>query len=179
MIPANECKLDPAVVAALYTQHAEELRHFLLGVLRNAEAAAEVLQATFTKAVEVGHTAQEETLKGWLFRVAFNEAMVYRRKLAVHHKAVQTLAWNSASLNTTDGIDSPAARMVNQETLDSVRAALDGLPSEQSRVVRMRIYEDKTFATIAMELQVPLGTVLTRMQLALRKLRQKINLRDM
>ncbi|MCA9247413.1 MAG: hypothetical protein KDA42_09870, partial [Planctomycetales bacterium] len=44
------------------------------------------------------------------------------------------------------------------------------LPSEQREVVRMRIYEEKKFAEIAAELELPLGTVLTRMRLALKKL---------
>jgi DNA-directed RNA polymerase specialized sigma24 family protein len=39
----------------------------------------------------------------------------------------------------------------------------------------MRIYEQKKFATIAEELGLPLGTVLTRMQSALKKLRQRLS----
>ena len=39
----------------------------------------------------------------------------------------------------------------------------------------MRMHEEKTFATIADELGVPLGTVLSRMQAALKKLRQRLD----
>ena len=38
----------------------------------------------------------------------------------------------------------------------------------------MRIYEEKTFAVIAEELSIPLGTVLTRMRLALKRLSRQI-----
>jgi RNA polymerase sigma-70 factor (ECF subfamily) len=38
----------------------------------------------------------------------------------------------------------------------------------------MRIYEEKTFATIAQELKIPLGTALARMRSALIKLRTKL-----
>jgi len=48
------------------------------------------------------------------------------------------------------------------------------LPPEQQQVVRMRIYEDKTFAVIAAELGIPLGTALGRMRTALIKLRAKL-----
>ena len=43
---------------------------------------------------------------------------------------------------------------------------------EQQTVTRMRIVEQKKFTEIAHELQLPLGTVLTRMRLALEKLRR-------
>ena len=38
--------LDPTVVAELYVQHGEELRRFLLGILRDAQLTSDVLQAT-------------------------------------------------------------------------------------------------------------------------------------
>lgn len=174
MAPANDCKIDPALVAAMYAEHADELRNFLIGVLRNAEAAGEVVQATFAKAVEVGHTAHAETLKGWLFRVAFHEALAYRRRMAVHDKATRRIAWNAGSTQES-AHDSPHDNVVRDETVESIRIALDALPVEQKKVVSMRIYDEKTFATIAAELGVPLGTVLTRMQLALRKLRRTMN----
>jgi RNA polymerase sigma-70 factor (ECF subfamily) len=41
-------------------------------------------------------------------------------------------------------------------------------------VVRLRIYEEKTFAEIAQLLNIPLGTALGRMNLAVRKLRDKL-----
>ena len=42
----------------------------------------------------------------------------------------------------------------------------------------MRIYEEKTFAQIARELDAPLGTVLTRMRSALRKLHSRLDAKD-
>ena len=52
------------------------------------------------------------------------------------------------------------------------------LPVEQQIVVRMRIDEGKTFAIIASELNVPLGTVLTRMRLAIKKLQAQLKPED-
>jgi RNA polymerase sigma-70 factor (ECF subfamily) len=165
----DDQRLDPAVVAALYAEHAAELRRFLLGVLRDADLAGDVLQTTFTRAVELGHTARNESLKGWLFRVAYHEALAVRRKEGVRERAARRLAW---TLPTTG--ESPEEEASRWETVQRVRAAMDELPAEQRQVVHMRIYEEKTFATIAAEVGVPLGTVLSRMQLALRKLRQSL-----
>ena len=66
------------------------------------------------------------------------------------------------------------ADLVRAETIQLVRRAIRELPAEQQQVVRMRIYENKTFAVIAAELGIPLGTALGRMRTALIKLRVKL-----
>lgn len=167
MATADEGKIDPAVVAALYLEHAEELRRFLIGVLGDPQLAGDVLQVAFTRLVERGHETREESRKSWLFRVAYHEAMAVRRRQNVGHKVVKQLAWTKQT--AADGADQPLLRL---ESVESVRAALDELPSEQRQVVRMRIYEDKTFATIAKELKIPLGTALGRMRAAMGKLKK-------
>ncbi len=164
-----EKKLDPGIVAGLFVEHAEELRRFLIGILRDHNTAADVLQITFAKAIERGHTAREETLKGWLFRVAYNEAIVVKRKQAVQHRAV-----NAIGAAGEPPSPPPESRMVRMEDVERVRQALDTLPPEQRQVVRMRMYEEKKFIEIAEELKLPLGTVLTRMQAGLKKLRKAL-----
>ncbi len=169
MSSPSDPKLDASTVAALFLEHADELRRFVYGILRDHDAAGDVLQATFTKVVERGHTAREETLKGWLFRVAFNEAIVVKRKQGVRRRAIDAIA-----AEPQPDAPPPDQRLVRFEDVERVRAALETLPAEQRQVVRMRMYENKKFAEIASELQWPLGTVLTRMQAALKKLRKAL-----
>jgi RNA polymerase sigma-70 factor (ECF subfamily) len=179
-------KLDPAVVAALYVAHGEELRRFLQGVLRDAQLAADVLQATFVKLSERGHETRAPSRKAWLFRVAFNEALAYRRREAVGEKIVRRVADESgqvgaSSAASTGKWESNGAAglagdpLVRLEAVQAIQAALDELPPEQRQVVRMRIYEEKTFAVIAKELKIPLGTALARMRSALVKLRASLD----
>ena len=127
------------------------------------------MQATFTKAAELGHTACRDTLKGWLFRVAMNEALAIPRRQSRTDRVLERVAWGL--VREVDRPDDPVFR---RETIDSVRAALDALPAEQRQVVCLRIYDEKKFETIARELGLPLGTVLSRMQLALKKLRIRL-----
>lgn len=169
----DEDKLDPAVVAALYVDCAEQLRRFLLGMLRDPALANDVLQATFAKAVQVGHTTCAESRKAWLFQVAYHEAVAVRRRQAAASRAQRQLVWSQRAME--DAAEEPLIRF---ETVEAVRAALARLPAKQRQVVRMRIYEEKTFATIAEELGIPLGTALARMRAALEKLRTSAQLRD-
>jgi RNA polymerase sigma factor (sigma-70 family) len=169
MSAADECRIDPAVVAELYAKHEAELRFFLIGVLRDVHLANDALQTTFAKAIEVGHRVMKESLKGWLFRVALNEALAIRRRRQTSDRLLERVAWFKPGSSET-----PVEQVARSETVDVVRAALNELPTEQRQVVYMRIYEGKTFAKIADEMKLPLGTVLTRMQLAVRKLRHKL-----
>jgi RNA polymerase sigma factor (sigma-70 family) len=172
-MPNSHATIDPSLVAALYAEHGAELRRFVLGVVRDPELAGDVLQVTFARAVERGHTARTETIKGWLFQVAFREALTARRRREARAQADRRFA----SLGFQPG-GRPEEGLIREETVAAVRKALGELPAEQSRVVRARMYEDKTFAQIAEEFGLPLGTVLTRMRLALEKLRRTLRTGD-
>lgn len=165
--------IDPARVAALYVEHGQELRRFVMGLVRDLELTADVMQATFTKAVERGHTAREPSLKAWLFQVAYHEALTARRRQATREKFRDRL-----SVVRRGQDHSPEDGLIRGETVEAVRQALSSLPAEQRNVVFSRIYEDKTFATIAEESGLPLGTVITRMRLALEKLRRQLQAGD-
>ncbi len=163
--------LDSATIAALFVQHSDELRRFLFGVLRHHEQATDAMQIAFAKAIEQGHNVQREALKSWLFRVAYHEAIVIKRKQAIAQRASEKIAHQLTVLGSHQA-EAPELNLVRWETVAAVRASLEQLPIEQRQVVRMRIYEQKKFIEIATELGLPLGTVLTRMQLALKKLKK-------
>ncbi len=167
--------LDPSAVrarvVAAVEEHGGELRRFVLGVVRDPDLAGDVMQATLSKALELGHTARPETLKGWLFRVAFHEAMAIRRRQKAGVAAVRRLADLGRAAE-----EMPDAAVMRGEDAAAVRRALHALPEDQRKVVVARVYDDKTFAQIARDAGVPLGTVLTRMRLALDKLRRALRL---
>jgi len=66
---------------------------------------------------------------------------------------------------------SPEEPALKNEQAEQVRAAIESLSADQQTVVRKRIYEGLKFREIAEELDVPLGTILARMQAALKKLK--------
>ncbi len=166
-------RIDPAEVDRWFHQFGGPLRSFLLGVTSDPEAAEEALQATFTRAMETGHTARTDTLKGWLFRVAYNEAMLAGRKRQRRDRSLKRLAETPRRETAT-----PEDLVSLDESIRDVRELIDRLPAGQRAVVRKRIYEDKTFKVIAEEMGAPLGTVLTRMRSALAKMHRWLAEKD-
>lgn len=168
-----EGQLDRSVVAALYQQHEAELRRLLLGILRDHQLVGDVIHVTFTKVLTQGHTAREETRKAWLFRVAYHEALAVLRRRSTGEKVVRRLAWSQDAVG-----DSVEAGLIRDEAVAEVRELIENLPADQRQIVRMRIYEEKTFAQISTELQIPLGTALGRMRSAMEKMRVRLNARQ-
>lgn len=166
--PDSPEPLSADAVRALHALHGRDLLVFLTGVLRSGDAAQDVCQATFQRLLEAGHDARQETIRGWLFKVGFHEAMAYRRKESQRDR----LHRQSAVKTDHVEVELPLHSLVRMEEIEKLRRLIRELPVEQQVVVRQRIHEEKTFAEIADELNVPLGTVLTRMRLAVQKLQK-------
>jgi RNA polymerase sigma-70 factor (ECF subfamily) len=92
--------------------------------------------------------------------------MLLRRQDAAGERAGQRVAWSQPT-----SPEGAIEELVRVEAIEQVRVALDRLPPRLREIVRLRIYEEKTFAAIAEELNIPLGTALTRMRTALQQLR--------
>ncbi len=163
-----------ARVQALHAAHSEELRRFVLGVVRDPDLTSDVMQATFSKALELGHNVRPETMKGWLFRVAYHEALELRRRRIAGDSARRRLA--DLGLVRSQEERRPEQPLIVGETVASVRKARSDRFRDRTarRVVEARVYQDKTFAEIARDQDLPLGTVLTRMRLALKRLRDAL-----
>ncbi|HBB75156.1 MAG TPA: sigma-70 family RNA polymerase sigma factor [Planctomycetaceae bacterium] len=161
-------------VREAYECWAPEIRAFLVGLTRDVEAAEELVQVTFGRLVEAGTAAGESSLRGWLFRVAHNEAMLARRKAGVRGRGVEAAGIRAEQAGRLDGEQPPWTALVRAEEVARVRAAIERLPPEQRAVVEGRIDDGRTFAQIASEAGLPLGTVLTRMRLAHESLRKAL-----
>ena len=149
----------------------EELRRFVWGVVRDFGQVDDVIQATYLKAAEKGAAAHPDTAKGWLFRVAYREALVVKRREAIQARTTHRLARLPAREPPK-----PDENVIRSETVVAVREAMKALSEPQRRVVLARMHGDQTFAEIAAESGLPLGTVLTHMRRALEKMRRVLDL---
>ena len=149
-----------------------DLRAFLWGVLRDEHLVDEVFQRTVIKAIEACSAVNPQTIRGWLFKIALNEARELKRGMSRRIR-LQKAVWESNSsaleLDSADGLQF----IISVEEEDAVRIALARLDQNYREVVIRRVQKGQTFATIAAEMNKPLGTILTWMRRAL------IDLRDM
>ena len=162
----NSNQIDEQFVEDHFRRHHEELNRFLIGLLGDSHLAADALQSTFTKLIQSASSLKPVAIRAWLFRVAYNQAMEYRRHGDVNRRALQKIASDRSGTEHVSPIDS----RLHYDQVEKIKNAMKRLTEGQQQVVHLRIYHDKKFAEIARELGLPLGTVLTRMRTALRKL---------
>lgn len=111
----------------------------------------------------------------WIFTIARNKKIDVLRKIGRYEVAPA----DPETLENTESASSPGAdAMAHQET-ETIAAALKDLPEEQSMLLRKSFFEDKSHADIAQETGLALGTVKSRIRLALERLRKNTTVQEL
>ena len=151
-----------------FTRYQDELIGTLFYLLGNVEDARDALQETFIKCWRHRDgVAGIGNLKGWIFQIAFNTGRDMRRAAGRRRR----LLVKGAEAMVVRHDPGPLAALEQQEELARVREALGELRAEEQEVFLLRQNGQMTYEEIAHTVGIPLGTVKTRMRLALAKLR--------
>ncbi len=149
--------------------HRESLRSFLRGKLRQESDVEDCLQTVSLKWIKHGQLFHGPRLRAWLFTVAGNEAALIWRRAARSDRLKESIAGKSVD---TEGTYDPVD---DEETKAVVRCAIAKLPDELRSIVELRMETNLTFEQISKQLQIPLGTALSRMHRALARLESELD----
>lgn len=151
-----------------FAQYQSELLGTLFYLVGNLEDARDALQDTFIKCWRHREEVPDvQNLKAWIFRIALNTGRDLRQT-----------AWRRKRQSLPDDTqmtackqDGPHVVVERRERLELLRQALRALRGEEQEVFLLRQNGGMTYEEIANAIDIPLGTVKTRMRLALTKLR--------
>jgi RNA polymerase sigma-70 factor (ECF subfamily) len=160
---------DDRALDDLFERHEASLYCFLLGILHDTHQAKDALQETFVRALERLDGVDPDHLRGWLFTVAYHQAMLSKRQGASRRRVVG--AGGAPMEAACDPGAGPLDRAAQRDDARRLRDLLERLPPQQQEVIRQRVYEGKKFREIAQALNCPLNTALARMHEGLRRLR--------
>jgi RNA polymerase sigma-70 factor, ECF subfamily len=153
---------EESAFAELYDACAERLFRYLTWRLRSRDAASDVLQQAFLRAVGSRQKfAKVGNPVGYLFQIARNEAARFR---ATERKQKVDRIDGDAVVGT-DGKD---GQRVDAEV---ATAALKRLSEDDREIVELKIFGDLTFREIADVVAIPQATIATRYRRALESLR--------
>lgn len=150
----------------------ESLAHFrsvyrtALRLTKNAADAEDLTQETYARALGASGRFQWGTnLKAWLFTILRNVDRNRKRDRAraiviIDGEAVDRFEGASASSET------PEALLLRDAMSPDLRAAIESLPRALRQTVWLRDVEDLSYAEIAQRLDVPIGTVMSRLSRA-------------
>ena len=151
------CQGDGRAFDALYRTHAPKLLVFLRKVLGSRQAAEDVMQETFTQIWQHpnGFEPERGTLRAYLFGAGRKRAADWWRKQDARSPAVRS---------------EPAE--CKAETASLVGDAFARLPGEQRALIWLREVEGQSYAELADILEIPVGTVRSRLFAAREELRR-------
>jgi RNA polymerase sigma-70 factor (ECF subfamily) len=157
----------------LFEHFAPRVKGFLVRTGMDADAAEEIAQSTL---VAVWRKAGQfdpasAGAAAWIFTIARN-----LRVDAARRSARQARAIGPAQLDLELGtVESPETDLTRRDDISRVSSALRLLAPEQSTVIRMSFIEERPHAEIAADLGIPLGTVKSRIRLAMKRLRDLLD----
>ncbi len=152
-----------------FARYQNELLGALCGLVGDREDARDALQEAFVKCWRNRSQAPEvKNLKAWIFRIALNTGRDVRK--AAWRRKRQPMPQEEATLVSHQA--DPQDLAEGREQRARIQRAVEQLRDEERDVFLLRQTGELTYEEIAEALNLPTGTVKTRMRLALAKLRQ-------
>ena len=164
---------DRAAFPLLINRYRDELLHFLTRFLGARAAAEDVFQETFLQVhLSADRFDPERRFKPWLFTIAANKARDYHRK----HGRRGTVSLSATIAREEEGqrfvdlmeadLPSPEAPVLDAERSRLVKAVVDSMPSHLREILLLSYFQRFSYSQIADVLEIPLGTVKSRLHTA-------------
>jgi RNA polymerase sigma-70 factor (ECF subfamily) len=161
---------DETALEALYDRYAVMLTSVLIRILRDSQAAEEILQDIFYQLWRTASQfdASRGSLPGWLLVIARNRAIsrLRHRNPAAGDELVENTLAMPFNLESV---------IFQQQLLGRIKSVLEDLPAAQRAAVELAYFEGLTHSEIAQRTGDPLGTVKTRLRSALETIKRAVH----
>jgi len=147
---------------------ADDIFRMAVSFTRHRGEAEDLTQEVFLKLWQNLHRyLPGSSFRAWAYRVARNLFVDAYRRTREQRKATWV---DPEFLETVPGGEDPHTRAVRHQRLELARAALEKLPEELSQLIMLRDFADWSYEELAEELELPIGTVKSRLNRARREL---------
>ncbi len=162
---------DRLAFGALFGHFAPRLKTYLRRLGCDSGAAEEIVQEVMLLVWRRAETYDpvQASASTWMFTIARN-----KRVDSLRREQRPEIDPNDPAL-TPDPVEAADHRVEVRESNARLRAALKELPPEQAELLRMAYFEDKPHSLISAEHGIPLGTVKSRLRLAMDRLRRALH----
>lgn len=160
----------------LYEQHQALVYRTALAVTRDERAAEDILQECFVSLYRYARTVDpERPLKPWLYRVTVNLAYDWLSRTRWTRSVDDLLEWLSG---VSSVFPAPERRAEDEETAKLVHEVIAGLSAPHRAVVVLFYLENQSVEEIARILELPEGTVKSRLYYARERLKATLTRRQ-
>ena len=160
---------DRSAFSELVCIHTRGVFNVVYRMCGDALIAEDAAQETFIRAWQNLSSYRPQTpLRNWLYRIAFNAAMDMIRK---EKRIIPT---DIDDLQLTDDHPGPESIASQNERIVLVQKAVLSLPDASRAVLVLKEYEGMSYHEIADALDIPIGTVMSRLNYARKLLKEKL-----
>jgi RNA polymerase sigma-70 factor (ECF subfamily) len=157
----------------LVLKYQDRLFNTMVHVAGSREDARDIVQDAFVQAfLKLKTFQQNSAFYTWLYRIAFNLAVSHRRRRKPTLSVEQVR--ESSGVDPVDTQPRPDADIEREERCRCVRQAIDRLTEEYRTVLVLREIDGCCYETIAQILDLPIGTVRSRLHRARLQLREEL-----
>ena len=158
-------KSDKRAITLLYDNYADALFGVITKVLSDEDLAKDALQETFIKVWKKSksYDASKAKLFTWLYRIAYNTAIDKVRSYNNKNSKEIQIETSTVYRLTADSI--------NQDVLD-IKKHLNSIDEKYQIVINALFFEGMTQQEASEELEIPLGTIKSRLKIGLRELKK-------
>lgn len=166
---------DKNAYRPLVERYQNRVHAMVYGMIRDPEEARDIVQNAFIKAYQNLATFRiESSFYTWLYRIAMNLAidhcrMTKRRRTSSFEESIGSRDDDGNLLELHHG-DSPQKALQRKETRERIFLAMEELTEEQREVVLLREVEGLSYKEIAEAMDIPEGTVMSRLFYARKRL---------
>ena len=162
---------DTSAFKALYEHFTPRLKSFLLRIGSDESTAEEVCQESMIMVWRKAETFNPESAGAstWIYTIARNKRIDKLRKDSRPMPDLNDPSFYKKPIDKSDDI----LQRVEEER--KIKKALENLPPEQAKLIFSAYYDEKSHRKIADEANLPLGTVKSRIRLAINRLRIQLD----
>jgi RNA polymerase sigma-70 factor, ECF subfamily len=165
---------DSAAFAVVYERHATAAFSLAFRMCGKRALAEDVVQEAFLSLWRSGarYDSTRGSVRTWVLGIVHHRAIDALRRGVAHDRGRVSDEGIEEQLEAVERTEQEVGR---RDEAREIRAALVGLPPEQSRVIELAYYGGFTHSEIAAMLEMPVGTIKGRMRLGLQKMRSQLS----
>ena len=166
---------DATAYQGLVEKYQGRIYSMVYGMIRNREDARDITQDAFVKAYRsLGSFRLEASFYTWIYRIAMNLTIDFtrkrkRRKQSGFDESIGTRDEKGDIAEVHHG-DSPSKALERKQLYTRIMDALEKLPADQKQVILLRELEGLSYKEISDVMEIPEGTVMSRLFYARKKL---------
>lgn len=175
---------DAAAFRELFDRYNQRAYSVALGVVKNPQDALDIVQEGFVKVHKhISKFEGSSSFYTWLYRIIMNLSIDHIRRT----KRATRIDYDDRVLRAADEIEgdgtimpdilgsSPKKSVLRRELSEAISAALEELPEHHRAVILLREVEGMTYEEMAVTLEVPKGTIMSRLFHARRKMQESLD----